>query len=82
MDQEQITTDAKPYRLLRNYLLRRGFVVHQKIKKKDEPFVVDADFYGPTFGDAVDALEKLAGSRPLLSRRCVRYQMAPISKVR
>jgi hypothetical protein len=51
--------EAKRYRLLRDYLLSNGFVVFQKIKEGDEPFVSATDFYGATFEDAVDTLERL-----------------------
>jgi hypothetical protein len=62
VDPDQTTKDAKRYRLLRDYLLSNGFVGFQETEEDDEPFVMDGDFYGPTFEDAVDALEKVSGS--------------------
>lgn len=60
---EQTSQDAKRYRLLRDYLLGNGFVIHERIGPDDEPFVQDADFYGETFEDAVDTLAGLTGVR-------------------
>ncbi len=60
---EQTSQDAKRYRLLRDYLLSNGFVIHERIGPDDEPFVQDADFYGETFEDAVDTLAGLRGVR-------------------
>ncbi len=51
MSDEQTSQDAKRYRLLRDYLLGNGFVIHERIGPDDEPFVQDADFYGETFED-------------------------------
>jgi hypothetical protein len=56
MSDDQIARDAVRYQLLRDYLLMHGFVIHQKIPEYQEPFVMDTDFYGHTFEDAVDAL--------------------------
>jgi hypothetical protein len=56
------TNDAKRYRLFRDYLLNNAFVIFQKIKEGEEPFVSDIDFYGVIFDNPVNALEKLAGS--------------------
>lgn len=63
MSEDQTALDAKRYRLLRDYLLSNGFVVHEIIGPDEEPFVQNADFYGETFDDAVDALERLHGLR-------------------
>ena len=60
MEQDQTTRDAKRYSLLRDYLLNNGFVAFEEIEEGDEPFVMDADFYGVTFDQAVDALEQKA----------------------
>ncbi len=63
MDPDQTVKDAKRYRLLRDYLLRNGFIIHQVIDEDNKPFVMDADFYGVKFEDAVDWLETLTGAR-------------------
>ena len=56
MDQDQ-QRDAQRYRLLRDYLLLNGLLRHVKLSDSEsEPFVVGTDFYGQTFGDAVDTL--------------------------
>ena len=62
VDPDQTTKDAKRYRLLRDYLLHNGFVAFQETEHGDEAYVMDADFCGATFDEAVDALEKLTGS--------------------
>ena len=59
MENEQIAKDAKRYRVLRHYILRNGFVIHQPIEPEATPRVVDVDFYGPTFEDAVDSLPEI-----------------------
>jgi len=59
---DQTPQDAERYRLLKRYLLRNGFVIHQRIPEDQEPFVMDAAFYGPTFDDAVDSLPVLEGT--------------------
>jgi hypothetical protein len=56
--EDQIVRDAEQYRILRNYLLTNGFVNYQPIERVDDPFVMDADFYGYTFEDALDSLVK------------------------
>jgi hypothetical protein len=54
--------DAKRYRLLRDYLLLNGFVRHVALSADDSgPFVMATNFYGETFGDAVDTLEAGCG---------------------
>ncbi len=58
MNSKETVKEAKRYRLLRNYLLRNGYIIHQIIDQDDEPFVTDTDFYGQTLEDAVDALER------------------------
>jgi hypothetical protein len=57
----QNARDAERYRLLRDYLLLNGFVNYQPIEAEAAPFVMDVDFYGHTFEEAVDAL---AANRP------------------
>ena len=80
MDSDQIAKDAKRYGLLRDYMLNNGFVVHEKIEQGEKPYVVDGDFYGPTFDDAVDTLEKLNGiPRPMT--RAVLYEMPGRTRV-
>jgi hypothetical protein len=54
VEQNQTTLDARRYRLLHDYLLANGLVAFQKIEDGDQPFVMDADFYGLTFDQAVD----------------------------
>ena len=50
--------DAQRYQLLRDYLLRNGFIHQVALSIEDsEPFVMAATFYGPTFEQAVDTLE-------------------------
>lgn len=56
MVDDRLRQDAARYRLLRDYLLTNGFVIHQKIPEYQKPFVTDTDFYGYTFDEAVDAL--------------------------
>ncbi len=34
-------------------------MVHQPIERDAPPFVIDADFYGLTFDDAVDSLPEM-----------------------
>jgi hypothetical protein len=63
--------DATRYRLLRDYLLANGFVVHEQTAVGEEGFVVDAEFYGPTFDAAVDSLEKPATPARTKQRRTV-----------
>jgi hypothetical protein len=59
MPDEEIIRDAKRYRLLRDYLIKNGFVIHERINEDATPFVLDVDFYGHTFEDAVDMLPDL-----------------------
>lgn len=76
MDFDQTTRDAQRYRLLRDYLLSNGFVAYQNIQDGHVAFVLDADFYGPTFEDAVDSLEEFAESQSLDAlQRGVIYEM-------
>lgn len=57
-DTAQQDRDAQRYQLLRDYLLRNGFIRHLALSTEDsEPFVIGATFYGPTFEQAVDTLQ-------------------------
>jgi hypothetical protein len=58
---DQVAKNALRYRLLRDYLLSNGFVVFQKTDGNADPFVIDSDFYGETFEDAVDSLPRSLG---------------------
>lgn len=66
--------DAKRYRLLRDYLLANGFVVHEQTTTGEAPFVKNSEFYGSTFEAAVDSLEQVDTSPRPPSRPKV-YQM-------
>jgi hypothetical protein len=74
VDTDQTTKDAQRYRLLRDYLLGNGFVVHEKVEEGNPAFVMDTDFYGLTFDDAVDSLAEFSQSLNAIQRAVV-YEM-------
>ena len=50
--------DAQRYRILKDYLLRNGFIHYVALSRKDsEPFVMEKAFYGQTFEDALAILD-------------------------
>jgi hypothetical protein len=50
-------SDAQRYRILKDYLLRNGFIHHVALSlEESEPFVLGDTFYAQTFEDAVDTL--------------------------
>jgi hypothetical protein len=57
MNPVERSRDAQRYRILRDYLLRNGFIRHAALSREEsEPFVMGDTFYGQTFEDAVDTL--------------------------
>jgi hypothetical protein len=50
--------DAQRYRILKDYLLRNGFIHHVTLSvEESEPFVVADIFYGQTFEEALATLD-------------------------
>lgn len=71
--------DARRYLLLKNYLLRFGFVFDQRISEGQKPFVLDTDFYGYTFEEAVDSLQIL--DRESRKWKCCKPESPRVRKV-
>lgn len=56
---DDMERDALRYRRLRDYLLVHGIVRFVPVSSEEgEPFVLGNNFYGPSFGEAVDTLWK------------------------
>ncbi len=60
---DETIKDAERYRLLKEYVLRNGFLIHQRIPDHQEPFVLDEAFHGYTFEEAEDTLKDLEGKK-------------------
>ena len=60
--EEDQQRDAKRYRLLRDYLLLNSFVRHRALSANNsDPPVIGINFYGESFGAAVDTLKASSG---------------------
>jgi hypothetical protein len=58
MNSVEQSRDAQRYRILKDYLLRNGFIHHVTLSREEsEPFVMGDTFYAQMFEDAVDTLD-------------------------
>jgi hypothetical protein len=58
MNSVEQNQDTRRYRVLRDYLLRNGFIHHVALSREEsEPFIMSDTFYGQTFEDALDTLD-------------------------
>ena len=58
MNPVERSRDAQRYRILRDYLLRNGFIHHVALSREEsEPFIMGDTLYGQTVDEAVDTLD-------------------------